>query len=49
VAAGGRLVDESFVPMFWVLADAEGNECCVCSWTGRDEWEAAHGPRPPAG
>jgi len=27
----------SFVRSFWVLADAEGNEACVCTWTGRDE------------
>jgi len=39
VAAGGRLVNDSFAPSFWVLADAEGNEVCVCTWTGRDERE----------
>jgi 4a-hydroxytetrahydrobiopterin dehydratase len=37
LAAGGRLVDDSFAPSFWVLADAEGNEACVCTWTDRDE------------
>ncbi len=37
VAAGGRLLDDGFAPAFWVLADAEGNEVCVCTWTGRDE------------
>ena len=37
VAAGGRLVDDSFARSFWVLADAEGNEVCVCTWTDRDE------------
>ena len=37
LAAGGRLVDDSFARSFWVLADAEGNEVCVCTWTGRDE------------
>jgi len=31
LAAGGRLVDESFARSFWVLADAEGNEVCVCT------------------
>jgi 4a-hydroxytetrahydrobiopterin dehydratase len=40
LAAGGRLVDDSFAPSFWVLADAEGNEACVCTWTGRDERDA---------
>ena len=38
--AGGRLVDDSYARMFWVLADAEGNECCICTWTDRDEWNA---------
>jgi len=40
LAAGGHLVDESFAPSFWVLADSEGNEVCVCTWTGRDERDA---------
>ncbi len=39
LAAGGRLVDDSFARSFWVLADAEGNEVCVCTWTDRDERE----------
>lgn len=30
VAAGGRLVTGEFAPRWWVLADAEGNELCVC-------------------
>jgi len=37
--AGGRLVDASFARSFWVLADAEGNEVCVCTWADRDERE----------
>ena len=37
--AGGRLVDDSHARAFWVLADAEGNEACVCTWTDRDEPE----------
>src|SRR6185312_4251392 len=36
LGAGGRLVDDSFARAFWVLADAEGNEVCVCTWTDRD-------------
>ena len=40
VEAGGRLVDDSFARSFWVLADAEGNEVCVCTSTDRDEREA---------
>jgi 4a-hydroxytetrahydrobiopterin dehydratase len=37
--AGGRLVDDSFARSFWVPADAEGNEVCVCTWADRDERE----------
>ncbi len=36
LAAGGRLVSADRAPAFWVLADAEGNEACVCTWQGRD-------------
>jgi 4a-hydroxytetrahydrobiopterin dehydratase len=39
LAAGGRLANDSFAPSYWVLADAEGNEACVCTWTDRDEPE----------
>ena len=42
LAAGGHLVDESYARMFWVLADDEGNECCICTWSDRDEWNTAH-------
>lgn len=35
VAAGGRLVSDHAVPGFWVLADPEGNEACVCTWQAR--------------
>ena len=37
LAAGGRLVDGSYARSFWVLADAEAHEVCVCTWTDRDE------------
>jgi len=36
IAAGGRLVSDRRAPAFWVLADAEGNEACVCTWQGRE-------------
>jgi 4a-hydroxytetrahydrobiopterin dehydratase len=36
LAAGGRLVSADAAPAFWVLADIEGNEACVCTWQGRD-------------
>ena len=39
LGGGGRLVDDSFARSFWVLADAEGNEVCICTWTDRDERE----------
>ncbi len=35
VAAGGRLVSDSRARAFWILADAEGNEACVCTWQDR--------------
>jgi 4a-hydroxytetrahydrobiopterin dehydratase len=34
--AGGTLVSDAEAPAFWVLADAEGNEACICTWQGRD-------------
>jgi len=36
LAAGGRLVSDDAARAFWVLADAEGNEVCVCTWQDRD-------------
>ncbi len=35
--AGGTMVSDAAARSFWVLADAEGNEVCVCTWTDRDE------------
>ena len=32
LAAGGTLLSDAAAPSFWVLADAEGNEACVCTW-----------------
>lgn len=37
LAAGGRLVSDARAKAFWVLADAEGNEACVCTWQDRDD------------
>ena len=31
VAAGGRLVTDEHAPAWWVLADPEGNELCICT------------------
>ncbi len=36
LAAGGRVVSDEAAPAFWVLADPEGNEACICTWQGRD-------------
>ncbi len=35
VAAGGTLVSDRRARAFWVLADAEGNEACICTWQDR--------------
>ena len=32
LAAGGRIVDDSDAPTWWVLADRGGNRVCVCAW-----------------
>jgi 4a-hydroxytetrahydrobiopterin dehydratase len=37
LAAGGRLVNDADAPAYWVLADPEGNEACICTWQNRDE------------
>jgi len=34
--AGGVMVNYGFARAFWVLADVEGNEVCVCTWQDRD-------------
>lgn len=36
LAAGGRLVTDRFAPMWWTLADPEGNEVDLATWIGRD-------------
>lgn len=36
LAAGGRLVSDEAARAFWILADADGNEVCVCTWQDRD-------------
>jgi 4a-hydroxytetrahydrobiopterin dehydratase len=35
LAAGGTLVSEEHAPSFWVLADAQGNKACICTWQDR--------------
>ncbi|WP_066905122.1 VOC family protein [Millisia brevis] len=36
LAAGGRLVSDADAPSFWVLADPEGNEVCLCTSAERE-------------
>jgi 4a-hydroxytetrahydrobiopterin dehydratase len=36
LAAGGTMVTDRYARSWWVLADAEGNEACVCTWQDRD-------------
>jgi len=36
VAAGGRVIDDEAARAFWILADPEGNEACICTWQDRD-------------
>jgi 4a-hydroxytetrahydrobiopterin dehydratase len=39
--AGGVMVSDAAARSFWILADVEGNEVCVCTWLDRDERDAA--------
>lgn len=34
LAAGGRLVTDTYAPSYWVLADPDGNMACLCTWQG---------------
>jgi 4a-hydroxytetrahydrobiopterin dehydratase len=36
VEAGGHVVSDARAKAFWILADPEGNEICVCTWQDRD-------------
>ncbi len=36
IAAGGHLLSDKRARSFWILADPEGNEACVCTWQDRD-------------
>ena len=36
LAAGGTLLSDRAAKAFWVLADPEGNEVCICTWQDRD-------------
>lgn len=41
IDAGGRLISDRDAKAFWVLADPEGNEICVCTWQDRDHPRSA--------
>lgn len=43
LGAGGRLVSDGRAPAWWVLADRDGNEICICTWQGRP---TSGGPAP---
>ena len=36
VTAGGVVVSDADAPSYWVLADADGNRVCLCTWQDRD-------------
>ncbi|AZZ80066.1 pterin-4-alpha-carbinolamine dehydratase [Gordonia alkanivorans] len=36
ITAGGQLLSDEFAPAWWILADPEGNEICLCTWQERD-------------
>ena len=35
-AAGGRLLSDAHAPSWWVYADPDGNELCICTMFGRE-------------
>jgi 4a-hydroxytetrahydrobiopterin dehydratase len=35
ISAGGHLVSDRRARAFWILADPEGNEACICTWQDR--------------
>ncbi|HVE18877.1 MAG TPA: VOC family protein, partial [Ilumatobacteraceae bacterium] len=35
IAAGGHMVSDARARAFWILADPEGNEACICTWQDR--------------
>ncbi|HEY5223090.1 MAG TPA: VOC family protein [Microbacteriaceae bacterium] len=37
--AGGRIVNDSFAPAWWTLADPEGNEVDIAPWSDDTVWE----------
>jgi 4a-hydroxytetrahydrobiopterin dehydratase len=46
LAAGGRIVEESSAPEWWILADPAGNRVCIAAWP--DGAEASTEPQAAA-
>jgi 4a-hydroxytetrahydrobiopterin dehydratase len=42
LAAGGRVVEESRAPAWWVLADRAGNRVCIASWPDGAEGDSPY-------
>lgn len=36
ITAGGQLLSDEHAPAWWILADPEDNEICLCTWQARD-------------
>jgi 4a-hydroxytetrahydrobiopterin dehydratase len=49
LAAGGTLVSDLEAPAFWIMADVEGNEVCICTWQGREAAADPDGSSSAAG
>lgn len=35
LAAGGTMVSDKEAPSFWIVADRDGNQACICTWQDR--------------
>jgi 4a-hydroxytetrahydrobiopterin dehydratase len=45
LAAGGRMVDDTEAPAFWILADRAGNKVCIAAWPDGSDLPAPADPR----
>lgn len=36
LGAGGTMINDTHARSWWVLADPEGNEACICTWQDRE-------------
>ncbi len=44
LAAGGRVVDDSEAPRWWILADQAGNRVCIAAWPDAGPPDTGDGP-----